>query len=879
MSVRFGEFTLDLEASRLTGPEGEVRLRPQAFRMLEVLVQSAPRILSQEELLDQVWGVEHLSPASVKQAISEVRQALGDDPGHPRIIETVHRRGYRFIAPVEPVEPVAAEAPRRAPDPPEPIPLVLLTPPRKEELSTRPMAMDAVLAKIEKAAGRANPARKPRSALHLLTSLVVGLAVVSLLEGSLPRGAAPVKGAVAVPVAVPAASATSRPAVAILGFRNLSAHPEDAWISAALGEILGFELAAPGRLRLIPADNVVRMQNELGLRGDTLAPASLKRVGRNLGTSLVVTGSYLVSPAEGGPKVRIQVLVQDVRSGETIAWARQTGTRAELLELATAAARGLLGSLGRLGKTADGASAEAEALAANGESLRLWSEAMSHLRVRDATAAIPLLQKAQSTDPENPFVYDALSVAWTRLGFDARAAEAAARALALSDGLSEEVRLGLAARAQDTRFEMTEAARLYGELWRLFPDNLDYGLNLAAAQRRSGAPEASFPTVEALRQLPAPDGDDPRIDLAESDAAWGVGDFVRCRDAAQKAIEKAKARDATLLVASGQVARGWALRRLGQNDAAVADFQAATAIYRRVGDRSAAASARAAEATVYQSLGKLAESSRIHEEAIAIFREIGDRTREAKALNNFAALLADVDMDKTAELLERSLAIKREIEDHQGTALTLANLGNVFYTKGDTRRARPCLEEAIQISRRLGDAFGTAQALRGIARIESREGRFAAGRAALEEALGLSRQSGDAQGLSQAELVWGELETKAGQAAEARRHYRNALDAFRRSGEKDYEAVVTLAVANLELTEGRLGEAQAGFGQCLEQARALKDRDLEAGARFGLAQVAARQGNPAAARPEYQKALALWTEVKNRKQAEEARAALAQLGG
>ncbi len=104
MKLHFGDFVLDREAGSLTGPEGEVRLRPQAFRMLEVLAEQAPKILSQDQLLDRVWGVEHLSPASVKQAVSEVRQALGDDPARPAIIETVHRRGYRFIAVIERIE-------------------------------------------------------------------------------------------------------------------------------------------------------------------------------------------------------------------------------------------------------------------------------------------------------------------------------------------------------------------------------------------------------------------------------------------------------------------------------------------------------------------------------------------------------------------------------------------------------------------------------------------------------------------------------------------------------------------------------------------------------------------------------------------------------
>lgn len=109
MKHRFGELVLDLEAGRLLGPGGEIRLRPQAFKLLVVLVENAPRLLSHEELLDRVWGVEHLSPASVKQAVSEVRQALGDNPAQPSAIETVPRRGYRFIAPLTRIEEEALE--------------------------------------------------------------------------------------------------------------------------------------------------------------------------------------------------------------------------------------------------------------------------------------------------------------------------------------------------------------------------------------------------------------------------------------------------------------------------------------------------------------------------------------------------------------------------------------------------------------------------------------------------------------------------------------------------------------------------------------------------------------------------------------------------
>ena len=112
MRYRVGELLLDLEVGSLSGPAGEVRLRPQTFRLFGTLLESAPKILSVDELIDQSWGVEHVSVGAIRQAISELRQALGDSAGSPRIVETVHRRGYRIIAPVE----------RLAPEDPRPTP-------------------------------------------------------------------------------------------------------------------------------------------------------------------------------------------------------------------------------------------------------------------------------------------------------------------------------------------------------------------------------------------------------------------------------------------------------------------------------------------------------------------------------------------------------------------------------------------------------------------------------------------------------------------------------------------------------------------------------------------------------------------------------------
>lgn len=840
--VGFSGFVLDRESGQLRGPEGEVRLRPQAFRLLEVLVESAPGILSQDELLDRAWGVEHLSPASVKQAISEIRQALGDDPARPAIIATVPRRGYRFIAPLVPIP--------RIPAIPSAPPLPVAIPDEAQEVPEEPHAIQepapAGLARF-------------RPAL-LLTILALALA------GGLALRLAPRHE----PAAAPSAPAASRPALAVLGFKNLSADPDDEWVSNALAELLSFELAAAGRVRLIPSGNVARMKRELSPAGaGNHSRAGLARIGRNLGNDLLLTGSYL---KETGGRLRLQALVQDVHTGETVAWVRETGSREELAALAAAAARGLQGSLGGARSPLPAAAT----LASSSASLRLYAEALERSRVWDDPAALRRLERAAALDPDSPFVQDALAGAAFRLGFDKRAREASRIAVARAGGLPREIRLGIESRYRVIAGEWEEAARIDAELRRAFPDDLEHGLHLAESQRMAGRTREALATIAALRRLPPPAGDDPRLDVAESDAAWQLGDFARSRDAAARAVARAGERGMAMVAAMGRFNRAWALSRLGRPGEALAEFEAARALYLRLGDRGAAASALLGRAMVLQSIGRTAESWKAYETALSTLREIGDRRREAKALNNFATVLNDEgNLAAVVPLLERSLEIKRETGDLQGAAVTLAGLGNTLRVRGDLEGAHRRLEEALDLSRGLGDDHNTAFALRGLARLLSQEERFGEARSALEEAIALCAQTGDGDGAAEARLALGELEEKTGRLERARELYRLALADFRRLELPADELFSHLRLALLSREQRRLEEARASFQEALALAGKLRNDYYSAHSRMGLAQVSALQGRKEAARAQYREALALWEKLGKREEAEKARAALA----
>src|SRR5262245_40883792 len=99
-SLVFLDFRLDLgNACLWRGPDA-IKLKPKAFDVLCYLVEHPGRLVSKDELWRSVWPDVAVTEGVLAVCLTEIRQALGDDAKAPRFIETVHRRGYRFIAPL-----------------------------------------------------------------------------------------------------------------------------------------------------------------------------------------------------------------------------------------------------------------------------------------------------------------------------------------------------------------------------------------------------------------------------------------------------------------------------------------------------------------------------------------------------------------------------------------------------------------------------------------------------------------------------------------------------------------------------------------------------------------------------------------------------------
>jgi TolB-like protein/DNA-binding winged helix-turn-helix (wHTH) protein/Tfp pilus assembly protein PilF len=228
MQVSFGEFVLDLDSRELRRGAGPVRLSPKALQLLEILVINRPKALSKADLQDKLWPDTFVVDKNLANLVSEIRQALGDNPSAPGFIRTVPRYGYAFHETMPGVQ---------------------------ESPVARPPA----------------PARR-RAAL--------ALGAVALLV---------IAGFAAVFLDVGRPGAPARIMLAVLPFQNLTGDPDQEYLCDGLTEEMIAQLGGlqPSRLAVIARTSAIQYKNtakradeigrELGV--DFLLESSIRRTG------------------------------------------------------------------------------------------------------------------------------------------------------------------------------------------------------------------------------------------------------------------------------------------------------------------------------------------------------------------------------------------------------------------------------------------------------------------------------------------------------------------------------------------------------------------------------------------------------------------------
>jgi hypothetical protein len=206
-----------------------------------------------------------------------------------------------------------------------------------------------------------------------------------------------------------------------------------------------------------------------------------------------------------------------------------------------------------------------------------------------------------------------LADALSHLGYTPKARAEIERARALSGHLGPEDRLLIEGQYYSATLDRTRAIDVYRQLCAQFPDSLDYGLRLADEQRWVN-PEDALDTLEALKHLPPPSRDDPRIDYLEARTLVNI-DVAKAQAASRRALEKGNAQGLQLFVARAY----GILCQIGDGDATAQDCDDARKRYSAV-------------------FGTLLYEERLHEEDLRGFGE--DKLKSIRSAAEFLAKYA-----------------------------------------------------------------------------------------------------------------------------------------------------------------------------------------------------------------------------------------------
>lgn len=257
--VRFADFEFDCRNGELRRNGTSLRLQPQPAKVLAVLIRRAGEVVTRQELAEDVWGSETFVDfeQGLNYAVRQIRSALRDDAEQPRYLETLPKRGYRFIATVA---PQVVESQREPPFP-------------------------AAVSDLQQRQGR-------------WYSSVAGLTTLSLAVALLILGWVMSRSG---------ANRRSVQSLAVLPLRNLSNDPGQEYFTDGMTEELITDLAKSAGLRVISHTSVERYKN-------TTTP--LPEIARQLGVDAIVEGTVMRS----ADKVRITAQLIDARSDRHL-WA------------------------------------------------------------------------------------------------------------------------------------------------------------------------------------------------------------------------------------------------------------------------------------------------------------------------------------------------------------------------------------------------------------------------------------------------------------------------------------------------------------------------------------------------------------------------------
>ena len=783
----FGLFEASPVDGVLSRKGTRVKIQEQPFRLLLMLLERPGEIVTREELRQRLWpeGTYVDFDGSLNVILKRLRAAIDDDPENPRFIETIPRRGYRFIAPVSAVEKGPEKNLLQVP--------AIAAPPRPAiTLDSPAHVIDTAIEGLR---------RSPQRRRYLMYAASALLVLAVTLGAWLARHYARLRewpSSESTPVQV-------RKSVAVLGFRNLTGHLDDAWLSTALSEMLSTELAGGEKLRLVSGEDVANLRlSSPWSQTDTLDRSTSMRIGAALYSDVLVLGSYLtIGPADHG-QVRLDVRMQDDKTGEILTEVAEVGSTQDLFHLISRVSAKLRDRLGVQELLSVEEAGVLASLPLNPETARFYALGVAKLRDFDALAAKDLLEQAAQADPKFSLVHSMLARAWADLGYQQKRREEAKKALDLAIDLPRAQRMLVEGEYYESLGKQEQAASVYHALFQLFPDNVEYGLRLAAAQGMAGHKSEGLATLAGLRKLPLSASNDPRIDLAEARLVPLKSDSLKLIRAA---LGKTSRENQRLVYAQGKHDECITLVYGEHARDADAPCKEAYDSFLSAGNRRAAADTLRLIADRQEAEGRTDEALATYNRAVAMLVSLGDHEKTGAVLNNMGStLMSHGKLDAAEPLFRQAKNHFEEAGDRDNALVPVSNMADLFYLRGQLAAASRAYQQALQMTQGL-EAGDPSYLLYRLADLQWAQGDLREAHHSVDEAIESLRGEA-AEPMSSALIVYGEVSQAEGNIKAADEAFHRSLQIRQTLGDMNLVAEAEAELADLAISQGQPNQAE-----------------------------------------------------------------------
>ena len=509
--VRFGSFEVDLEEGKLTKAGVRIHLQGQPLQILVLLLERPGQLVTREEIRQKLWARDTFVEFddALNTAVRKLRTALNDAADNPRFLETVPRRGYRFVAPVAWTPEAQAVAPRES-----------------------------------------RVARRPP--LHSYLYLYLGLAAALVLAGAAVAGFRHFRR--------PAFQITARDTIVLADFANSTG---DTVFDDALKTGLNVSVRQSPFLNVLPDSEVARTLQQMTRPTSTqLTPEVAREVCQRAGSKVYVAGSI----SRLGSQYVLGLKAVNCQNGDMLAQEQETAaTKDKVLDALGDAASKLRSELGESLATVQKFDVPLDqATTPSLEALKALSLGRKASDEKGPAAALPYDHRAIELDPNFATAYRAVGIDYTNLSELGRASEYFAKAFQLREHASELEKLEITADYYSTvTGELDKAAQAFQAEIESYPREYRAYGNLGYVYGELGQyGKATESTRQGLRLAPN------RITVYENLANYSLA--LQRFDETRQIIRETQARKLDDYIVHNAI---YALDFLGADAAAMAEQQ------------------------------------------------------------------------------------------------------------------------------------------------------------------------------------------------------------------------------------------------------------------------------------------------------------------